>query len=180
MINQKITKLYGYHQLDKRYAALLRACQAKENTRYAINLVCSHKGALVTTDGRRLMELTYKKGIANGLYLLTKDGLLLPVKTDNKFPKYQDVLLKNPKRIKIKDYLQDEGKSLGSVLYNVNTSGIHIDLYMYEEVMKKIAALEPTDLVLEVAKKDTANCPMQFQCSVSENKILFVLMPFSG
>lgn len=172
-----ITKLHGYLLLDKKYADLLRTCRAKETTRYAINLVCSYKGQLATTDGRRMMVINID--IPTGLYFLTKDNLLLPSDEVAKFPKWEGIIIKEPKRIEIKTSFENTGQSLGKVLHKINTAGPCVDLFMYEEVLKKMAVLFPTNLVLEVAKEDARHRPVQLRCETGDYKILFILMPIN-
>lgn len=173
----KITDFYGYHQIEKKYADLLRCCQAKVTTRYALEFVMVEKGTLCTTDGRQLSVIYCEHKLPVGLYYLTRECLLLPTKDTRAFPKWQDVLLEKPKQIKIASYMRPNGVALGKAIFNINTSKVLIDLNLYEDYMKKLAKLQPSDVVLEMA--EDIERPIQIRCKKDKDSFLFVLIPVS-
>jgi len=172
----KITKEHGYPKIDKKYGRLLKTCLSKKEIRFAIQYIEVRKDSLVATDGKKLLVIYCEHNLNIGLYYLSSEFLLLKTESDKKFPKWEDIIKKDLKQIKI-GYFYDQSILLSNLIYKINNAGVLINFDLYEPVMRKVAALGVSDMVLEVGTENAKNYPIQLKFTKGKDKFVFALMP---
>jgi len=161
--NQKLfEQKLGVPHVSPGLRNLLVECMCDSTTRYAINRVFINKTTFAVSDGRRLLELKLENKFESGLYFLTKDGYCLLDKEAEKFPKYQDVFLKQEKEILEKSCLGiDIGATLNLVLYELHRADMFFNTEMLRTVIGLILKLNASleDVRISVAANTPAEKP---------------------
>ncbi len=148
-------------------------CQAraKENTRYSISYVLVEKDCFVATDGRRLHIAYFKHKYETGLYEVVKKNksliVLLKVDTDDKFPKWRDIIPKHQRYFEL--------YSDGGVRFIEST----LILLGKNDVMLNLDFIKPLDSLIRQWEIyfGTKEQPARFISAEKDNRVEAVVMP---
>jgi len=171
----------GVPKVSQKIAEFMASCKAKISTRYVLDAVGVINDQMAVTDGRRLLVVTpidtFDPPIAEGIYHLTGEGFLLKIGDDRKFPKWQDIIPKDAK--KLGNFILDDGHGIG--------------------VAKAMAAIFETKAILNIPRllgafnglkncrcssitisKQDGNYPIMITADSIGVNFQYVQMPFSG
>jgi len=171
-------RLTGLQKMYVKLAGLLRECMAKESSRYAIDGVGIGEGWLAATDGRRLAIVKTKHTLAPGVYVLTKENLLIPRIVVGNFPKWQGLLMKTGRRRLCYKGGMDTS-CIGAIVYVINhTADTAIGLNLF---LKPAAVLASLGLEVSVYYDMKANGDAAFEIhgKRGDDEIIYVQMPIS-
>jgi hypothetical protein len=177
---------YGYWHDTGPVSELLRCVKTdnldeeyKYNT-YLILSTGSDDRRVVAIDGRRMVIIKLKKGIAKGHYVLTDDGYYLPVK-DARFPDWEGILKKTmeyPSIYKVdimngpSNFMQAAGIILGELVGH--RSNAAMDLYI--PVVRALDKFSIGTVELFVSDKEPEDKPFRIEITAEES-ITYLQMP---
>lgn len=169
----------GLAIMHPKIAKLFRECLAKYTTRYAIETVCAGDGWLCATDGRRLVVLKIRHDLEHGLYVLSKDNLLLRSLHDLHFPKWEAVLIPDKQRkLCYKGSLAD-ARNVGVVVYAINhNSGTCLDLELCMKPLLCMASM-CMDVSVHVDNRTKGDLAVEVSGTAYGCELLYVQMPLS-
>lgn len=176
MRQKLITKEHGHHRLHEAVRTILQNTVQDRSSRWALGYISVETGKLIATDGRKLVVIEKKHSIQPGLYFLTEDGFLLPDVDNNGYPKYEDILLDDPKA-KISELpLHDTPeRAFSHIVYLLNQQGIKFDLFMMQKSLP--LSLDYDHCVLKTISPDG---PFQLHLSIPDGDgagIVYLQMP---
>lgn len=116
VMNRGVKIEHGVPKVSQQIAEFMAPIKAMRTTRYALNYVGITNGQMAVTNGRRLLVVsptdTFDPPIDDGIYYLTGEGFLLKSTDDEKFPKWQDVIPRDPENLG--DFVLDGADGLGT------------------------------------------------------------------
>ena len=176
-----IEKNHGHWQLKGDLKELLMECKAKDSTRYAITGIHVGENTLVSTDGRRLIELHIKHKIPQTTYFCSTDGFLLDA-IEGYFPKYKDIILdKSKSKIVVEiSSSESEGENIiGLILGELCHAGCIVKLSLYEIPSKILSKVIEGKCSVYVSKTAPEEHPFMIEAETSIGRLLYIQMPIA-
>lgn len=174
-----IVKEHAHWRLKGDLKILLLECRAKETTRYAINGICAKENKLISTDGRRLVEISIEHKIEVGNYYCSSDGFLL--KTDEgKFPNYEDIIPKKGALRKIAQVTSHQGDAVTGLIFGkIIHAGCIVSLPLYRRPAEILERLLDGKIKAFVQRIEPANRPFIIEAETIFGEIRYIQMPIN-
>ena len=160
------------------FRMLLKACIAKESSRYAINGVKIDKDGFTATNGRLLFNYAdTKHATQHGIYHLTSEGFgLLNVDAGN-FPKWQSIV---PKDKDVKSVYGVSGMSehaRHNIVYHLNRSGVVFRTDWALDVFARLDQLWAKKIVAYAYKEEPGTHPLVVRGEIKDVRFVYIQMP---
>lgn len=174
-----IEKNHGHWQLRGNLRDLLLECQAEEAIRYATDGIYVGKNTIVSTDGRRLIELKIKHNIPEGNYFCTADGFLLDF-MDGNFPKYKDIIPDKSKSKKIVETSADVGGHIvGLILGELCHARCITMLSFYQRPIEILSQILCGKCEVYVHETEPREQPFMIEAETAVGDLRYIQMPIA-
>lgn len=146
----------GHHRIEGVLRGILKNTVAKSNTRHSIRFVCVEKNKIIATDGWKLVVVDIKHEIKTGLYFITPGGYLLSDPDAIKFPKYQDIMLKDKDLKKdLISNMQTPERFFSAIVCKLNQRNINFDLFgLQKSLMSALKISTDGECIIETISPD--------------------------
>lgn len=140
--------------LPPKCMALLKACRAKDTSRYAIQHAFAIDGTVYATDGRIAASVTPPddgKKLDDGIYLMVGNELFQPAEFNGgRYPKASEVFLSDEDRVE-----KLSGSTTG-VIEAVIRHRVCLDVFKFCQAIKVLCSMELSDAWFHIRNRDTA------------------------
>ena len=134
--------------LPPKCMALLKACRAREASRYAIQHAFAIDGAIYTTDGRIAASVTPPENgtkLDDGTYLMVGNELFKPVEYNGgRYPKANDAFLSD------NDKVEEMAGDDKSILTAMVKHKIYLDVFKFYKALRALSSMELSNRWLHI------------------------------
>ena len=151
-MTNKIEYKYNHWHLPDDLRALLMECMLHDPSQQRYKGVYAGENVLVTTDGRRLIEITIEHSIESGFWFCTQDGWLLNTLFET-FPQYAKIIPKKKDLRRLVRIPGCEKRAVSIVLGALAQAGCIVDIDLLYKPMALLWDLDMQDVDVFVHKK---------------------------
>ncbi len=129
MVKKFITKEIGHYRINGVLRAILQDSVAEKSQRWALEYILVKEEKLVATNGNKMVVVNRKHDIPHGIYYVTDDGFLLKTDDNDRFPKYQNILLDDAEvKVTIIPSAEKPEVAFGAIVAHLNREGMVFDV----------------------------------------------------
>lgn len=172
---------HGVPKVSQKIAEFMASIKAKTSGRYALECVGIMKSQMAVTDGRRLLVVTptdtFDPPISDGTYYLTGEGFLLKTSEEGKFPKWQDIVPKDPNTLGAFALSDGNGTGIAKAIAAISETK---SLFNMRWIIGALAGLERCGCTVVGIEKQEGEHPVLITAGTAGMSFQYIQMPFNN